>query len=101
MKLVCKRITKYFGYKQWRSINELIERAKVACKESQSNIDYHFAVQRKMVDIGSKRQRKVIDYKLSRFACYLIPQNGNIFYQLLKRLKLCVFKATTLIPILV
>ena len=65
------------GYRQWRSINNLIERAKDACKESKHNIDDHFAVQRKMVDIGSKTKRNVIDYKLSRYACYLIVMNGN------------------------
>ena len=65
------------GYHQWRSINDLIERAKVACKESRYEIDDHFAVQRKMVNIGSKTKRKVIDYKLSRYACYLIVMNGN------------------------
>ena len=65
------------GYHQWRSINELIERAKVACKDSKRNIDDHFALYRKMVDIGSKTKRKVIDYKLSRYASYLIVMNGN------------------------
>lgn len=65
------------GYHQWRSIDDLIERAKTACKESKHNIDDHFAVQRKMVEIGSKTKRKVLDYKLSRYACYLIVMNGN------------------------
>ena len=65
------------GYHQWRSINELIERAKIACQESKYRIDDHFAVQRKMVDIGSKTKRKVLDYKLSRYACYLVVMNGN------------------------
>ena len=65
------------GYNQWRSINDLIKRAKVACKESDNNIHDHFAVQRKMVDIGSNTQREVLDYKLSRYACYLIVQNAD------------------------
>ena len=64
-------------YHQWRSIHDLIERAKIACKESQYNINDHFALYRKMVDIGSKTKRKVLDYKLSRYACYLIVMNGN------------------------
>ena len=64
-------------YRQWRSINDLIGRAKAACKESKYSIDDHFAVERKMVDIGSKTKRKVLDYKLSRYACYLIVMNGN------------------------
>ena len=65
------------GYRQWRSINDLIKRAKTACKESGYNINDHFAVQRKMVNIGSKTTRNVIDFKLSRYACYLIVMNGN------------------------
>ena len=64
-------------YKQWRSINELIKRAKAACKESKNNIDDHFAVQRKMINLAKGAIRKVIDYKLSRYACYLIVMNGN------------------------
>ena len=72
-----RELQNILGYRQWRSINDLIERAKVACKKSQYNIDDHFAVQRKMVDIGSKTKRKVLDYKLSRYACYLIVMNGN------------------------
>ena len=60
------------GYNQWRSINDLIKRAKVACKESDNNADYHFAVYRKMINIAKGATRNVIDYKLSRYACYLI-----------------------------
>ena len=63
------------GYHQWRSINDLIERAKSACKESKYIVDDHFVVQRKMVDIGSNTKRKTKDYKLSRYACYLIVLN--------------------------
>ena len=74
---LARELQNILGYNQWRSINDLIERAKVACKESKHNIDNHFAVQRKMVDIGSKTKRKVLDYKLSRYACYLIVMNGN------------------------
>ena len=74
---LARELQKVLGYLQWRSINELIERAKIACKESKYSVGDHFAVQRKMVDIGSKTTRKVIDYKLSRYACYLIVMNGN------------------------
>lgn len=74
---LARELQNILGYHQWRSIDDLIERAKTACKESKHNIDDHFAVQRKMVDIGSKTKRKVLDYKLSRYACYLIVMNGN------------------------
>ncbi len=65
------------GYHQWRSINDLIERAKAACKESRFKIDDHFAVQRKMIKLAKGATRNVIEYKLSRYACYLIVMNGN------------------------
>ena len=74
---LARELQNVLGYNQWRSIYDLIKRAKAACKESNYNIDDHFAVQRKMVDIGSKTKRKIIDYKLSRYACYLIVMNGN------------------------
>lgn len=64
-------------YYQWRSINDLIERAKITCQESKYNIDDHFALYRKMIKLAKGATRKVIDYKLSRYACYLIVINGN------------------------
>ena len=74
---LARELQNVLGYHQWRSINDLIERAKVACKESKYSVDDHFAEQRKMVDIGSKTKRIIQDYKLSRYACYLIVMNGN------------------------
>ena len=74
---LARQLQSILGYNQWRSINDLIVRAISTCKESKYNIDDHFALYRKMVDIGSKTTRKIIDYKLSRYACYLIVMNGN------------------------
>ena len=74
---MAREIQNILGYNQWRSINDLIERAKVACQESKYNVDDHFAVQRKMIKLAKGATRKVIDYKLSRYACYLIVMNGN------------------------
>ena len=74
---LARELQNVLGYHQWRSINDLIVRAISACKESKYSVDDHFAEQRKMVDIGSKTTRKIVDYKLSRYACYLIVMNGN------------------------
>ena len=74
---LARELQNVLGYRQWRSINDLIERAKVACKESGCNIDDHFAVHCKMIKLAKGAIRKVIDYKLSRYACYLIVMNGN------------------------
>ena len=72
-----RELQNILGYHQWRSINDLIKRAKLACKESKCNVNDHFAVQRKMIKLAKGAKRNVIDYKLSRYACYLIVMNGN------------------------
>ncbi len=65
------------GYSQWRRFEQAIERAMTSCERSGNRPDHHFAGAGKMVDIGSGSQREVDDYHLSRFACYLIAQNGD------------------------
>ena len=74
---LARELQNVLGYNQWRSINDLIKRAKIACQESRYNIDDHFAFHRKMIKLAKGAKRKVEDYKLSRYACYLIVMNGN------------------------
>lgn len=64
-------------YSQWRRFENVIKKSMTSCGNSYINTDDHFADVGKMVDIGSKTKRKVQDYKLSRYACYLIVMNGN------------------------
>ena len=63
-------------YKQWRRFEQVIERAKEACKNSNINIDDHFASVGKIVKAGATT-KDIGDVKLSRYACYLIAQNGS------------------------
>jgi len=65
------------GYSQWRRFEQAIERAEISCKESGNPPEHHFAGAGKMIEIGKGGQRDVDDYQLSRFACYLIAQNGD------------------------
>ena len=65
------------GYKDWRYFDAVIEKAKIACRNSALNDIDHFVVNNKMVEIGSGAKRKQKDYKLTRYACYLIAQNAN------------------------
>lgn len=64
-------------YSQWRRFEETIQRAKRACKNSGNEIADHFADVGKMVPLGSGAEREVDDLMLSRYACYLIVQNGD------------------------
>ena len=65
------------GYSQWRRFEDAIKRAMISSDQSGNPSDHHFAGAGKMVDLGSGSQREVEDYHLSRFACYLIAQNGD------------------------
>ncbi len=64
-------------YKQWRRFCNVIDKARTACKSSGNTVSDHFANVGKMVNTGSGAEREVDDYALSRYACYLIVQNGD------------------------
>ena len=59
-------------YSKWERFSNTIENAKIACENSEYDVSNHFPNIGKMVQIGSKTNRQIIDYKLSRYACYLI-----------------------------
>ncbi len=65
------------GYSQWRRFETAIERAITSCKQSGNNPDHHFAGAGKPIIGGKGAVQHVDDYHLSRFACYLIAQNGD------------------------
>ena len=64
-------------YKRWDKFCNVIESAKIACENSNNAVLNHFSQVGKMVEIGSGAKRKQMDFKLSRYACYLIVQNAN------------------------
>lgn len=65
------------GYSQWRSFESVIGKAVESCKNSGQDPRDHFARSRKMVDVGSGARREIEDIVLTRYACYLIAQNGD------------------------
>ena len=65
------------GYEQWRRFENAIKKAITSCNQSGNNPEHHFAGAGKMIEIGKGGERDVVDYHLSRFACYLIAQNGD------------------------
>ena len=64
-------------YKEWRKFKSVIDKAIKSCKMSNNNTLDHFVQLDKMINIAKGAKRKIIDYKLSRYACYLIAQNGD------------------------
>ncbi|MDX8399441.1 MAG: DNA damage-inducible protein D [Gallionellaceae bacterium] len=65
------------GYSEWRNFSAVISKAKTACEVSGHAVSDHFVDVNKMVDLGSGGQREVEDIMFSRYACYLVAQNGD------------------------
>ena len=75
-----RELQQILGYKEWRYFSAVIEKAQIACSQSNNNINYNFGVDTKIVKTGIS-SKFILDYKLSRYACYLIVQNANPKYE--------------------
>ena len=74
---LARELQSVLGYKKWEKFSNIIEKAKEACEGSGNAVADHFLQTGKMVSLGSGSEREVIDYQLSRYACYLIAMNGS------------------------
>lgn len=74
---LARDLQELLGYSEWRNFQNTIEKAKQSCKTSGEEVSDHFVDVNKMVKIGSGAEKVVADIMLSRFACYVIAQNGD------------------------
>ena len=72
-----RELMSVFSYSEWRAFSTLIKKASETCKNAGEKVEDHFVVYYKMVELGSGAQRKIEDVALTRYACYLVAQNGN------------------------
>ena len=72
-----RELQQLLGYSKWENFEKVIQRAKDACRNAGMLVEDHFPDIRKMVEIGSSTERAIDDIALTRYACYLIAQNGD------------------------
>lgn len=72
-----RELQEIFGYKDWRNFANAIQKASKSCENSGERVDDHFVGITKMVKLGSGSEREVQDVALTRYACYLVAQNGD------------------------
>ena len=72
-----RELMQVLSYKDWRCFDAVIEKAKIACQNSELDYFDHFVANNKMIEIDSRAKREQKDYKLTRYACYIIIQNAD------------------------
>jgi len=74
---LARDLQKLLGYTQWRNFAAVIEKAKTSCRTSKQTVEYHFADVSKTIDMPKGARKEIDDIMLTRYACYLVAQNGD------------------------
>lgn len=72
-----RELQEVLEYTEWRNFIKVIEKAKIACEQSSNDVSYHFVDANKTIRMPKGASKEIDDYMLSRYACYLIVQNGD------------------------
>ncbi len=72
-----REIQSLLGYSKWENFEKVIQKAKEACKNAGEEIDHHFPDIRKTIPMPKGAEKEIVDIALTRYACYLIAQNGD------------------------
>lgn len=72
-----RELQNLLGYSKWENFEKVIQKAKDACNNAGEEVDYHFPDVRKMITLGKGAEKEIDDILLTRYACYLIAQNGD------------------------
>jgi DNA-damage-inducible protein D len=72
-----REVQEILGYSKWENFRNALEKARIACGNAGEKVSDHFADIRKMVELGSGATREIDDMALTRYACYLVAQNGD------------------------